>query len=93
MVHYAVGVNGLVVDARSSKSHATKIYNYAVVSERADGTFGVLSYHGTEALAESTRRTWAPRLPNTKLWVQAVMTTERRAKVGTPVLELQTVAL
>lgn len=100
MVHYAVAVNGVVVGARTSKSHAVKIYERAVVvHELADGSKpGVVGYHSTVELALNNARgatvqSVLKHHGGGLATVVPVMTTTRRAKVGTPVLELETVAL
>lgn len=83
MQHYAVVVNGRVIGARSSQSHAVQIYTHAViVTPGRTADYGVISYHRSESLARDAQRTWAPRFAPATVSVVPVAITPRRAQVG-----------
>ena len=80
MVHYAVVINGRVIGARSSKSHAQQVYTHALVISPTRDEYAVVSYHSSERLALAGRRTWSHL--HGALSVVPVAVTARRAKAG-----------
>lgn len=89
MVHYAVIVDGKVVGARSSKSHAQQVYTHALVlrKETADG-YGIVSYHGGLALAMAARTSWSRQWDLGRLSIVPVSVTPKRAVIGASILEV-----
>jgi hypothetical protein len=86
-IHYAVAVDGIVIGSRSSASG--RQYTHAVVVDEGAGTWGVMSYHSSEALARDTARTWGARERfHGKLYVKPVTVTPRRAKEGAAIAEV-----
>jgi len=96
MVHYAVVVDGKVIGSRSSKSHAQQVYTHALVHTSADQhgvvRAGVVSYHGSVALAMGQRLYWGKQWGIATLSIVPVDVTAKRAKVGTSLEQLATEA-